>query len=55
MKQPRDSKGKFVSPKKQVFLLQDHYVGVEKLGTHTLEESQKLMKKWGGSYIIQSL
>ena len=55
---PRNSKGRFVKeikPQQQVFLFQDHDVSVEKLGIHTLEESERLMKKWGGSYIIQPL
>lgn len=58
MKQPRNNKGRFVreiKPQQQVYLLQDNYVSVEKLGTHTLEETEKFMRKWGGSYIIQPL
>lgn len=55
---PRNSKGRFVKeikPQQQVFLLQEHDASVEKLGIHTLEKSERLMKKWGGSYIIQPL
>lgn len=57
-KQPRNSKGRFVKsikPQQQVYLLQDHTVSIEKMGVHTLEESERFMKKWGGSYIIQPL
>lgn len=57
-KQPRNSKGRFVKsikPQQQVYLLQDHTVSVEKMGVHTLEESERFMKRWGGSYIIQPL
>ena len=55
---PRNSKGRFVKnikPQQQVYLLQDHTVSVEKMGVHTLEESERFMKRWGGSYIIQPL
>lgn len=55
---PRDSKGRFVKDIKsqqRVYLLQDNYISVEKLGTHTLEEAKRFMKRWGGSYIIQPL
>jgi len=57
-KQPRNSKGRFVKeikPQQRVYLLQDHTVSVEKMGVHTLEESERFMKRWGGSYIIQPL
>lgn len=55
---PRNSKGRFVKnikPQQQVYLLQEHDVSTEKIGIHTLEEAQNLMKRWGGSYIIQPL
>lgn len=55
---PRNSKGRFVKsikPQQRVYLLQDHTVSVEKMGVHTLEESERFMKRWGGSYIIQPL
>lgn len=55
---PRNSKGRFVKEIKsqqQVFLLQDHYVSIEKLGICTLEEAERTIKKQGGSYIIQPL
>ena len=55
---PRNSKGRFVKsikPQQQVYLLQDHYVATEKIGIHTLEETEKFMKRWGGSFIVQPL
>ena len=55
---PRNSKGRFVKeikPQQHVYLLLYTYVSTEKLGIHTLEESEQFMKRWGGSYIIQPL
>lgn len=55
---PRNSKGRFVKsikPQQRVYLLEDHTTSVEKMGVHTLEESERFMKKWGGSFIIQPL
>lgn len=57
-KQPRDIKGRFVKsikPQQRIYLLQDHTVSVEKMGVHTLEESERFMKRWGGCFIIQPL